>query len=314
MARYSRLALLRRALESLGRVACIVESLGARAFLAGGAAEGRLTVNSDVDVVVLLPREPSFEEAVEARARLLEGLEEAGIPLYLPLEFHITGPGGLKRYGRLIPLKCGERVPRASRILGGGWLGVARCIERGVVAWLTGLPASGKTSIAMAAAERLRGLGYRVEVLDGDWVRRTINPDAGYTREERRRHLLRVAWIARLLARNGVVVLCSFVSPYRSVREEVRRIVEEEGLPFIEVYVKCPLEECIRRDPKGLYAKALRGEIKHFTGISDPYEPPENPDLVLDTTRDPLEVNASKLVERILDALESPEGEGGSML
>ena len=177
-----------------------------------------------------------------------------------------------------------------------------RCPEKGVVAWLTGLPGSGKTTTANAAAERLRSLGYRVEVLDGDWVRRTINPDAGFTREERRRHLLRVAWIARLLARNGVIVLCSFVSPYREVRREVRRIVEEE-VPFIEVYVKCPLEECIRRDPKGLYAKALRGEIKHFTGVSDPYEPPESPDLVLDTVNSSVEENAERLVSKILEVL-----------
>ena len=177
-----------------------------------------------------------------------------------------------------------------------------RCLERGLVAWLTGLPGSGKTTIASLAAERLRSLGYRVEVLDGDWVRRTINPDAGYTREERRRHLLRVAWIARLLARNGVVVLCSFVSPYRDVRAEVRGIVEEDA-PFLEVYVRCPIEECIRRDPKGLYKRALRGEIEHFTGISDPYEPPEEPDLVLDTTREGPGESARRLVRLILERL-----------
>ncbi len=177
-----------------------------------------------------------------------------------------------------------------------------RCIERGVVAWLTGLPASGKTTIATTAARMLRDMGYRVEVLDGDWVRRTINPDAGFTREERRRHLLRVAWIARLLARNGVIVLCSFVSPYRDVRREVRAIISEEA-PFIEVYVYAPLEVCIQRDPKGLYKRALRGEIKHFTGISDPYEPPDNPDLVLDTVRDSVEANAKRLVEKILEVL-----------
>lgn len=174
-----------------------------------------------------------------------------------------------------------------------------KCIDRGLVVWLTGLPGSGKTTIAASTATRLRDMGYRVEVLDGDWVRKTINPDAGYTREERRRHLLRVAWIARLLARNGVIVLCSFVSPYRSVRAEIRRIIEEE-VPFIEAYVKCPLEECIKRDPKGLYKKALRGEIKHFTGISDPYEPPENPDIVLDTVNNGVEENTEKLLSLIL--------------
>ena len=178
----------------------------------------------------------------------------------------------------------------------------AKCLDRGLVVWLTGLPGSGKTTIATSVANKLRTMGYRVEVLDGDWVRRTINPDAGYTREERRRHLLRVAWIARLLARNGVIVLCSFVSPYRGVRAEVRRIVEEEA-PFIEAYVKCPVEECIKRDPKGLYKKALRGEIKHFTGISDPYEPPENPDIVLDTVNNTVEKNTEKLLGLILEKI-----------
>jgi adenylylsulfate kinase len=179
-----------------------------------------------------------------------------------------------------------------------------RCLERGLVAWLTGLPASGKTTIAVRAAEILRSMGYRVEVLDGDWVRSTISTDAGFTREDRRRHLVRVAWIARLLARNGIIVIAAFVSPYRDVRAEVRRIVEEE-VPFLEVYVYAPLEECIRRDPKGLYRRALRGEITSFTGVSDPYEPPENPDLVLDTVRHEPDYNARKLVDKILEVVAS---------
>ena len=174
-----------------------------------------------------------------------------------------------------------------------------KCLERGFVVWFTGLPGSGKSTIANGVAEELRKEGYRVEVLDGDWIRKTINPDAGFTREQRRIHLRRVAWIARLLARNGVVVLCSFVSPYREVRAEIRSIVEEEGIPFIEVFVKCSLEECIRRDPKGLYKKALRGEIQHFTGISDPYEEPENPDIVIDTEHDSIEMNIKKVLAKL---------------
>ena len=172
---------------------------------------------------------------------------------------------------------------------------MVKCLDRGFVLWFTGLPASGKTTIARGVAEELRKMGYRVELLDGDWVRKTINPDAGFTFDERRRHLLRVAWIARLLARNGVIVLCSFVSPYRSVRKEVRAIIEEE-VPFVEIYVKCSLEECIRRDPKGLYKKALAGEIKNFTGISDPYEEPENPEIVVDTEKDDVATNVSKVI------------------
>ena len=145
--------------------------------------------------------------------------------------------------------------------------------------WLTGLPAAGKTAIASLAAERPRGRGLRAEVLDGDWVRSTINTDVGFSREDRRRHLLRVAWVARLLARNGVAVFAAFVSPYRDVRREVRRIVEE--VPFFEVHVKVSLGEAMRRDPKGLYRRALAGEVKNFTGVDDPYEEPEAPDLVL---------------------------------
>jgi len=173
-----------------------------------------------------------------------------------------------------------------------------KCLDKGFVLWFTGLPGSGKTTIASRVASILRNRGYRVELLDGDWARQTVSAGSGFTREERTAHLKRIAWIARLLARNGVIVLCSFVSPYREARKAVRDIVEEE-VPFKEIYVYCPLEECIRRDPKGLYKKALRGEIKHFTGISDPYEPPENPDLVLNTYKDSVETNVEKVLEAV---------------
>jgi len=167
------------------------------------------------------------------------------------------------------------------------------------------LPGSGKTTVAAGVAERLRADGYRVELLDGDWVRSTISLGSGFSREERRLHLLRVAWVSRLLARNGVVVLCSFVSPYRDVRGEVRHVVEEEGIRFVEVFVKCSLEECVRRDPKGLYRRALRGEIPNFTGVSDPYEEPLNPELVVDTERGSVEENVDKVYRYVRALLES---------
>ena len=177
------------------------------------------------------------------------------------------------------------------------------CLERGFVVWLTGLPGSGKTTLARAVSERLQAEGYRVEVIDGDWARKTVSEGAGFTREERLRHLKRIAWITRLLARNGVVVLASFVSPYRSARGLVRSIVEEEA-PFYEVYVKASLETVIRRDPKGLYQRALRGEIKHMTGIDDPYEPPESPWLVIDTDAETVEESTEKLYQAIKKILE----------
>ncbi len=175
-----------------------------------------------------------------------------------------------------------------------------RCLERGFVVWLTGLPASGKSTIAQLAAARVREAGVRAEVLDGDWVRSTINTDVGFSREDRRRHLLRVAWVARLLARNGVAVFAAFVSPYRDVRAEVRKIVEEE-VPFFEVYVKVSLGEAVRRDPKGLYRRALAGEIKNFTGVDDPYEEPESPDLVLVNEGVPVEVSVGRLLGFLAD-------------
>jgi len=177
------------------------------------------------------------------------------------------------------------------------------CLEKGIVVWFTGLPGSGKTTLARALQERLMADGYRVEVFDGDWARETVSEGAGFTPEERRRHLKRIAWIARLLARNGVIVLASFVSPYRSARAMVREIVEAE-VGFLEVYVKASLETVIKRDPKGLYKKALAGEIKHMTGIDDPYEPPEQPWHVADTDSESVEESVEKLYAKLKPILE----------
>lgn len=172
-------------------------------------------------------------------------------------------------------------------------------LDKGCVIWLTGLPGSGKTTIARAVERELRKKGFRVEVLDGDEVRKWLSPQEGFTREDRERHLRRVVHVARLLARNGVIVLCSFVSPYRKIREEVREIIESEDIPFVEVYVKCSLEECIKRDPKGLYKRALKGEIKHMTGLDDPYEEPENPELTLDSEKLTVKESAKILVRKL---------------
>ena len=171
--------------------------------------------------------------------------------------------------------------------------------KKGCVIWLTGLPGSGKTSIARALEKEIKKLDHKVEVLDGDEVRKWLSPEVGFTREDRERHLRRVAHVARLLARNGVIVICSFVSPYRSIRREIRNIVESDDIQFLEVFVRCSLEECIRRDPKGLYRKALRGEIKHMTGLDDPYEEPEKPVLILDAENRSAEENAQILLKKL---------------
>ncbi|MDR7415371.1 MAG: adenylyl-sulfate kinase [Armatimonadota bacterium] len=165
--------------------------------------------------------------------------------------------------------------------------------RRGLCVWLTGLPGSGKTTIAHQVADRLQREGHPVEILDGDVVRQHFSRGLGFSREDRLENIRRVAYVAELLVRHGVVVLVALVSPYREAREEARRRIGD----FLEVYVRCPLEVLIARDPKGLYARALRSEIPNFTGLDDPYEPPEAPDLVLDTDREPPEESARKVLE-----------------
>ncbi|MCD6509152.1 MAG: adenylyl-sulfate kinase [Thermoprotei archaeon] len=169
---------------------------------------------------------------------------------------------------------------------------------RGAVIWFTGLPGSGKTTVAKGVMRRLKEMGYKVELLDGDEVRKWLSPEAGFTREDRERHLIRVAHVAKLLARNGVLALCSFVSPYRYVRQRVRGIIEEEA-PFVEVYVRCSLNECMRRDPKGLYKRALRGEIKHMTGVDDPYEEPLKPEVIVDTEHESISTCVVKVLNKL---------------
>jgi adenylylsulfate kinase len=146
--------------------------------------------------------------------------------------------------------------------------------------WLTGLSGAGKSTITEALVPELRAAGRRVEVLDGDVVRTHLSKGLGFSREDRDLNIARIAFVAHLLARNGVAVIVAAVSPYRQAREDARRLIGD----FVEVHVAPPLEECIRRDTKGLYEKALSGAIQQFTGVSDPYEPPANAELVLDTS------------------------------
>jgi adenylylsulfate kinase len=153
-----------------------------------------------------------------------------------------------------------------------------RTHQPGVV-WFTGLSGSGKSTIAEGVVQACSAQGSAVEYLDGDRVR-AMFPNTGFTRAERDEHIRRIGFVAHLLEKHGVLVICSFVSPYRAARDAVRAMCSR----FFEVYVATPLEECERRDVKGLYARARCGEIQNFTGINDPYEPPLRPELTLDTT------------------------------
>ncbi|MFQ6083050.1 MAG: adenylyl-sulfate kinase [Candidatus Aminicenantia bacterium] len=170
-------------------------------------------------------------------------------------------------------------------------------INRGFTLWFTGLPCSGKSAVADLVAEKLRRRGLKVERLDGDIVRQILTRDLGFSKEDRNENIRRVTFVAKLLTRNGVAVLTSFISPYREIRNYARQEIGN----FIEVYVKCPLDVCMQRDVKGMYKKAMAGEIKDFTGISDPYEEPENPEITLETDKETLEESAAKVLEKLVE-------------
>jgi adenylylsulfate kinase len=151
-------------------------------------------------------------------------------------------------------------------------------LEDGLTVWLTGLPSAGKTTIANGLAARLTDAGLPVEILDGDDVRQVLGPELGFSREDRDRNVRRVGYVAELLSRHGVVVVCALVSPYRSTRDEVRAA---HGGRFFEVFVSAPTAVCAQRDVKGLYVCQSAGEMKGLTGVDDPYEPPLRPELVV---------------------------------
>jgi adenylylsulfate kinase len=161
------------------------------------------------------------------------------------------------------------------------------------VLWFTGLSGSGKSTIAIRVHEELVRRGVDVEYIDGDALREVF-PNLGFTRPEREEHLRRTGYMASRLAAHGVTVVASFVSPYRESRDFIRKYCSD----FVEIYVATPLDECERRDVKGLYARARRGEIKNFTGIDDPYETPENPELTLDTRALSVEECVARVLER----------------
>ena len=165
--------------------------------------------------------------------------------------------------------------------------------EQGFTLWFTGLSGAGKTTITELVVDELEARGSAIEVLDGDVVRQNLSKGLGFSKEDRDTNIRRVAFVADLLSRNGVPVITAAISPYRAIRDEARAHMDGR---FIEAYVKASVEECERRDVKGLYAKARAGEIKEFTGVSDPYEPPENPELVIETEQQSPDESAQQIL------------------
>jgi len=170
-------------------------------------------------------------------------------------------------------------------------------VTRGTTLWLTGLPSAGKTTVAFALADRLRADGGDVEILDGDEIRTYLSAGLGFSRGDRDTHVRRIGFVAELLARHGVTVLVPVIAPYASTRDEVRARHDAHGTTYLEVHLSTPLAVCSERDVKGLYAKAARGELQHMTGIDDPYEIPQTPDLRLDTSTTDLPSSVAQLVE-----------------
>ena len=164
--------------------------------------------------------------------------------------------------------------------------------QTGFTLWMTGLSGAGKTTIAKILVKELQDRGLKIERLDGDVVRQSLARDLGFSKEDRDKNIERVTFVAKLLSRNGVGVVCSFISPYQATRDMVR----SETTNFIEVFIHAPLEVCADRDVKGMYAKAFAGEIKNFTGVSDPYEEPANAEIVIRTHEEEPEESAARLI------------------
>jgi len=177
--------------------------------------------------------------------------------------------------------------PESERTRGGGF-----------TLWFTGLSGSGKSTIAHLVGPALEERGAIVEYLDGDTVRTHLSKGLGFSKEDRDTHIERVGWVASRLTRHGAAVICAAISPYEETRRKVRTMIEQYG-PFVEVYVKASVEECARRDVKGLYAKAFAGEITGFTGVDDPYEEPSSPELVVDTEEHSAEESAALIVAKL---------------
>lgn len=167
--------------------------------------------------------------------------------------------------------------------------------KKGFTLWFTGLSGAGKTTLARLVETEIRARGHRVEVLDGDIIRTNLSKGLGFSKEDRDTNIRRIGFVCNLLTRNDVVAIAAAISPYRAVRDEVRRDIGA----FIEVYVRCPIEVLAQRDVKGLYKKALAGEIKNFTGVDDPYESPLAPEVTVDTDEESPEQSAARIVAKL---------------
>jgi len=167
--------------------------------------------------------------------------------------------------------------------------------HKGFTIWFTGLSGAGKSTLSEIIEKRLREAGARVEVLDGDVIRTNLSKGLGFSKEDRDINIRRIGFVCDLLSRNGVIAIAAAISPYKEIRDEIR----EKVTNFIEVYAECPVEVLTERDVKGLYKKALAGEIKHFTGVSDPYEPPPSAEIVVHTDRESVEESAERIWSRL---------------
>lgn len=167
--------------------------------------------------------------------------------------------------------------------------------HQGFTLWFTGLSGAGKTTVSRVIEQELRARGMKVEVLDGDVVRENLSKGLGFSKQDRDTNIRRIGWVCEVLSRNGVVAIAAAISPYREIRDEVRGKIEN----FVEVYAECPIPVLAERDIKGLYKKALAGEIKNFTGVSDPYEPPLNPEVVYHSDRETVQESAQKILKKL---------------
>ncbi len=179
-------------------------------------------------------------------------------------------------------------------------------VSEGFGIWFTGLPSAGKSTLSKLLSDELKGRQMRVEVLDGDEVRQNLARGLGFSKADRDENIRRIAFVAHLLARNGVVAITAAISPYRALRDDARQTIGR----FVEVFVKCPVEVCMQRDVKGLYRRALAGELSNFTGVSDPYEEPIAPEVVVETHREAPEAGVKRILSKLeeLDYLSRPAG------